>query len=694
MKKPNGIAVLLFIGLFGHISGYAIGGDSENNTRNEHLQQLQNEVFSKVFKAPESVYLLAHQLLNEAHEAHSLIYESRAHYYLTTIWINRDGQDSATYHSRQSLSKAIQSGDPLEVSDGYNMLGNMYEAVGKLDSALFAYGQSLSVAEIAENHKNITRALLNMGMIHKTKGEYVESIANLRDAESKCRLWEMGGYLPNLYLTLGDVYLVLKENDLALENIHKALRSAIWQSKPMIQTRAMLLLGQYHVRIGEMQEAACWFEEAKVIAHSVHNPVLESRALAGLAEVQLGLHQIEKAQKAALSAVKLLDQSHDTINRSHAYYSLGLVYLQSGQFGKANDACKRAFHYASKTENTPALIDICDCLWRSSEKSGDNKSALLHYQNYIHLRDSLQGAEASLAFARLEAKIEYNKKHTADSIFQANADLQREAQHQAELTIEKERSQWSFWLTVCVGIIAFAAIGGVFYIRRQNRKLSGKNALIQNQNDAINNALEEKEVLLREVHHRVKNNLQVMISLLDMQAQEVPDPKAKEALYASKGRVQAMTLIHQKLYQQENLAGLDFATYLRQLVEEVQRLFSSGDKIMIDVQLCETSFGIDAAVPLGLILNELVTNAFKYAFKRGEGGKLLVSLEKLAADEYELQVEDSGRGLSPEFNLQTVGTLGLQLVEGLARQLRGSLKIGQSKLGGASFTIKFKAEPV
>ncbi|HNC99955.1 MAG TPA: sensor histidine kinase [Myxococcota bacterium] len=196
-------------------------------------------------------------------------------------------------------------------------------------------------------------------------------------------------------------------------------------------------------------------------------------------------------------------------------------------------------------------------------------------------------------------------------------------------------------------------------------------------------------MLLREVHHRVKNNLQVMVSLLDMQGQRVTDPQALEVLMASKGRVQAMTLIHQKLYQQDNIAALSLGTYLRQLVEGVRGLFPGGAGVETEYALVEGEFGIDTAVPLGLILNELVTNAFKYAYTGREGGRLRLALRRLDGEQYALEVEDDGPGLPEGMDVGRSKTLGLQLVMGLARQLRGQVEVGRSELGGCRISIQF-----
>ncbi len=197
----------------------------------------------------------------------------------------------------------------------------------------------------------------------------------------------------------------------------------------------------------------------------------------------------------------------------------------------------------------------------------------------------------------------------------------------------------------------------------------------------------EKEVMLKEIHHRVKNNLQIISSLLDLQAATVADPAALAAFHESRGRVRSMALIHERLYRSENLASVEFGTYARHLGEDLFRAYRADDAIRLDVSVSVPPVPLDLAVPCGLLVNELVSNCLKYAFAGREGGIIRVSLERAGAGAYELAVADDGVGLSPGFDFRQPASFGLQLANTLAEQLGGELELDAA--AGARFAVRF-----
>jgi PAS domain S-box-containing protein len=203
----------------------------------------------------------------------------------------------------------------------------------------------------------------------------------------------------------------------------------------------------------------------------------------------------------------------------------------------------------------------------------------------------------------------------------------------------------------------------------------------------LRDSLREKEVLLKEVHHRVKNNLQVVSGLLYLQADSLEDPAARAALAESQNRIASMALAHEALYGSDDLARVDLKDYVDRLMA---RLGSSlGDRsVQIAVEVSTVPLPLTKAIPCGLILNELVTNALKYAFA-GPGGRITVATRRVG-DRVELSVADNGRGLPAHITPQTATTLGLQLVANLTGQLKGGLRIDREN--GTLFTIDFPLE--
>jgi len=208
-------------------------------------------------------------------------------------------------------------------------------------------------------------------------------------------------------------------------------------------------------------------------------------------------------------------------------------------------------------------------------------------------------------------------------------------------------------------------------------------------------ALKEKEVLLREVHHRVKNNLQVISSLLNLQSGYITDQRSRELFKECQTRVRSMSLIHERLYQAESLSRLSFSGYARALVEDLFHSYGlDREKVSYSLDIIDRPMKIDTAIPCGLIVNELVSNSLKYAFPSYQqiGRQGLIKIALVGGDDgsLTLSVRDNGVGLPQGFDIEKVGSLGLQLVATLVQQLDGKLEIKNED--GAWFSMIFRAE--
>lgn len=206
-------------------------------------------------------------------------------------------------------------------------------------------------------------------------------------------------------------------------------------------------------------------------------------------------------------------------------------------------------------------------------------------------------------------------------------------------------------------------------------------------NQQLQDALVEREVLLKEIHHRVKNNLQIVSSLLDPQTDAIIDDHTRGYFLESRNRIQAMAMIHEILYQANDLVVIDLARYLERLTSSLFQLYVTQGRISLLFDLCEVAIGLDEAIPCGLIVNELVSNALKYAFPDGREGNLKVRLYADDDGMITLTVEDDGVGLPQILDFKEAETLGLQLVNLLVKQLRGSIELTSST--GALFRIRF-----
>ncbi|MBI2272099.1 MAG: sensor histidine kinase [Bacteroidetes bacterium] len=204
-------------------------------------------------------------------------------------------------------------------------------------------------------------------------------------------------------------------------------------------------------------------------------------------------------------------------------------------------------------------------------------------------------------------------------------------------------------------------------------------------------SLKEKEVLFREVHHRVKNNLQIISSLLSLQMDGLSDKNSINFFADNTRRIRSMALVHETLYQSKDISGVDFACYLKALVLSVKDSYKNEKPIRVLLEAESHHLKIDTAIPCGLIINELITNSYKYAFDGKEDGEILLKFTKENVKgkpgNYKLNIRDNGIGLSRKFDINKSTTLGLQLVSMLTEQLDGTFSLESNK--GVSFTIDF-----
>jgi two-component sensor histidine kinase len=312
--------------------------------------------------------------------------------------------------------------------------------------------------------------------------------------------------------------------------------------------------------------------------------------------------------------------------------------------------------YANLTENYRHISD-------TYEKLSKPKEALYYQQKAYAIRDTLAAEKSDETMAKMLTQYETEKKEATIASQRVQLSQQRKVQ----------------WLGA--GIVALLAGSLVFGYRsyrirtRTNRLLAVKYA--------------ENELLLKEIHHRVKNNLQVVSGLLALQSAQIIDPDTKAAMQESQNRVLSIGIVHQKLYQGTNLGAIEMKDYFLNLSESILDSFGAEKRVLIECTMEKLDLDIDTAVPLGLMVNELLTNTLKYAFPRGQPGKVLIKLEKRNDGLLHLEVSDNGIGKSGI----TEGTgFGSQLISLLARQLGGTMR--EEINNGTSIFFDFNMDKV
>ncbi|MGB7394741.1 MAG: sensor histidine kinase [Pricia sp.] len=227
-------------------------------------------------------------------------------------------------------------------------------------------------------------------------------------------------------------------------------------------------------------------------------------------------------------------------------------------------------------------------------------------------------------------------------------------------------------------LFAVYLVGGIF-----GRNILKTHQAMKISREELEKRVEEKQMLLREVHHRVKNNLQTVSSLLSLQGKNADSEKIRPLIESSKNRVNSMAMIHEMLYMTNDISRIELRPYVEELTENLMQSSDSKNKwVDLDIQIPPVQLGIDTVIPLGLLINEAVTNSLKYGFSEGKEGRIDISLTKGEAQNYYvLEIGDNGIGFSEDLDFRSTNSLGLKLIHNLGRQLRGSVKRIESARG-------------
>lgn len=314
-------------------------------------------------------------------------------------------------------------------------------------------------------------------------------------------------------------------------------------------------------------------------------------------------------------------------------------------------------------------------------KTGDYKNESIYLRRNINVRDSLLTNESEIRKQQtglvMAADIAYNKSRIEEQREQLEISKN-------EMVAKDDKINLVFILL----IIALLGLSGLVYAYYRSIK---NQRLIAEQKHIIETALVEKDSLLKEIHHRVKNNLQMVSSLLSLQTKNTRSKAVIEALEEGKSRVKAMALIHQKLYQNDDLSVIEMQGYIESLINSVQSVYKKGGhNINITIDAEGVELDIDRAIPFGLILNELVSNSFKYAFpKNDDDGKIYIHLRKMGEQEGFFEYTDNGIGMPEDTDEKTSSSMGIRLMKRLVNQLQSTLNIDKTS-EGVRFWFNFK----
>jgi two-component sensor histidine kinase len=635
---------------------------------------------SRVLTSPrkDSTTTKARELLTEAlrlYKADSdLLHWADAKLLFANTYSYRDSTQLS--YLREALAVYRKLNDRARISKTLDEYAQVSEFTGKFQEALNLQFERLAIQKSMPLPK-IDVTLRQIGGLYKSMGDLPKALDYAYQGFRAAQNTNDSNGVALGYQSIGYIYSALGNHQAALDHYRAALkiRQSLQDPEDIVQVwlhncSALRKLGRYQEALQETK-AALKLASTKAL-HFKNNTMLS------LTKCLIALRNYDQAESYLL--LLLPEYPENTGGKADVYQGLGDVYVGKNQWKKAGFYYKRAFATSEKITNVIQLRrEILGKLYRIDSTQGHFQSALYYHLRYTTLNNLLLNEAKNQQIALLQVRFDTEKKEQDIKLLQQD---QASARTRLNATIG--------------GAVLLLLLLGLTYNRyrlkqRSNQQLEAKQVLIDQKNQALQQVvgekddlleekeqlLEEREWMLKEIHHRVKNNLQVISSMLHSQVEFLHDPTALATIRESQNRVQVMALIHQKLYQTDNLARIGMRDYIHQIVDYLIESFDRKPVVSSSCEIADVDFDVSLATPIGLIINEAVTNSLKYAFPKTRKGTVFVALVALDNQTYRLTLSDDGIGLPADFDLECSNTLGLTMIRGLSRQIEGALSINQ-----------------
>lgn len=565
-----------------------------------------------------------------------------------THYLSTKAPDSALQIGYHSLAEAKEKKYQFGIAEAYNNIGTVRIELSEYDTAISLFQKAIEYHQELDNKRGMAMALNNIGHIERLRGNYEQATSALLEALSLNE--EIGneeGIASNT-INLGIVFSNLKQVDKAIEYYRKAI-------PPAQKLNRLRSLGNIYNNISIELRKRNQLDSALSYQKKSIQYRLEANALSDLAGSysNLGIlyFYLNQRDSTMILFKKVLETYQELGNKkeiARSYFNIAELHRMEKRFDLAQEALKQSLKAAKAANSKAQIRDATKGLAKVNASMGNFEVAYNNRLEYETYNDSLLNENNNRAITELTQKYDTEKKD------KQIAELEIE-QQKAELALIKSNNERNLLIAAATIILSIAILLFVFF--RQKRK-----------------SLAEKELLLKEIHHRVKNNLQVISSLLNLQADSLESDIAKDAVKEGQNRVKSMALIHQKLYSAEDVRGVDVQDYLENLSKELFKAFGvDEDKINWKVNTNGLKLDIDTIIPLGLIINELITNSIKYAFEGNESGLLEIQMKE-EGESLNVVVSDNGKGFDEKALLNS-NAFGWKMIQSLSRKLKASVVV-------------------
>ncbi len=470
------------------------------------------------------------------------------------------------------------------------------------------------------------------------------------------------------YNGLAVVWQVRKDTETSAFYFEKALEIYEEVNDTLWTGIIKLNLGGLYMEDELLEKADTFLVDAIIAMDKMKQPIYAGYGKLNLGSLRVKQKKYDEAIPILEEALQVVPQQVNPLIHAVGNTALGEAYFRLNRIPKSKTFLDRGLEQSKQIKNYEQLEVVTGLLSEYYEKLGRTSEAFNFYKKSTSLRDSFISQEQDQRLVDALKKYEAEKKEQEILLLSAENEYK-------DLRIERDRRNLIFAL---LGLGAFAGIASIILINRN--RIKKLNAQLEQQKTTISQSLAEKELLLKEIHHRVKNNLQVISSLLSLQSSYVKSDSAVQALNLGRDRVKSMALIHQNLYQEGNLTGVKPKPYFDKLCKSLIASYSmKQDQFELDLKVEDLNIEVDTMISLGLIANELISNSLKHAFRDSQKGKLTVELYKKEEKIY-LTVADNGKGIDPEMLNGSSDSFGFKMIHAFKDKLDANLVV-ESKDG-------------
>lgn len=561
------------------------------------------------------------------------------------------------------------SGNKKEEAEAYKELGDLYIIEGDVMQAFIGLRKSLGLfTAIGFQRTNGVYDLL--GVAYRKLGDYKAAMeCGLKAIAISYQIADTGTALATYYNRLGTTYSKVKDPVRAEASFRKALAIDL-----RYNDTANIFFISYNIIIEMLSQRRASEALHFISTLKAKYPTLMTKSVIGsgmiMTKIYTSLRQFREGEVycksiEAIAAARGVDD--DLLPM--LYNGIVPFYIAQGNWEKAAAILVRYKKSNEINHSTESWSQYYMLQFRIDSAKGNYLAAIDNYRKSIVLRDSLFNETKSHQVNELNVLYETERKDKDLLLMKRNAELQKTRINHADLLRDI-----TLLILLLLGTILFILLRSYRRKQKNNRLLKEKQEEIEHKNEDLEKLVQEKEWLVKEIHHRVKNNLHMVVGLLASQTEFLRGEEAMRAITESQNRVEAMAIIHQRLYQTKDLSTIDMASYIGDLADHL-KYSGIGGNTVIQLDIDPVSFPLSHSVPLGLIVNEAVTNALKYAFDKDQRGVIVISLKASGAFAYTLTIRDNGRGLPPDAGQDDTSSFGTTLMKGLSREISGRFQM-------------------